>query len=144
MKIISKFSLLILLASVLVLLVTGNFFSSSPFVIAGQLAAVALSIWARQSFQRGQFSINAEPVKHKSLLKKGPYHFIRHPMYAAALLLLWSTGLGHLGWIPVIIALIDTVVIAIRIRNEERLLRRNYYEYIFYTRETKRIIPFVF
>lgn len=78
MKLISNFALLILIIAILYLLISGNLFSRSPLIITGQLLAVALGIWARLSFQGGQFSIQAEPVAGPLLLT-GPYHFIRHP-----------------------------------------------------------------
>jgi len=129
-----------LLVAILYLLISGNLLSWSPFVIAGQLLAIALSIWARKSFQGRQFSIHAEPVKG-SLLSIGPYRFIRHPMYAAALLLVWASILGHLSLIPVIVGLVVTGVIAVRVATEEQFLRARYPDYTEYARRTKRIIP---
>lgn len=142
MKLISKFTLLITIIAILYLLISGNLISPSPFVIAGQLLAIALNIWARRSFQSGQFSIHAEPVSG-SLLSTGPYHFIRHPMYAAALLFVWSSILGHLFSTTSFIGLIVTGAIAVRIVTEERLLRARYSDYLEYSRETKLVIPFI-
>ena len=142
MKLISKFTLLILIIAILTLLISGNLLSPSPFVIAGQLLAVALSIWARRSFQSGQFSLHAEPV-NGSLLSTGPYQFIRHPMYTAALLLVWSSTLGHLFLVTAVIGLIVTGAIAVRIVTEEQLLRARYPDYVEYSRKTKLIIPFI-
>lgn len=141
MKLISKFALLITILAVLYLLISGNLFTKSPFVIAGQLLAVALSIWARRS-QEGQFSIHPEPVGG-TLLSSGPYQVIRHPMYAAALLLIWSSILGHLSIINIIIGLIVTGTVAIRIMTEEQFLQARYPDYAEYSRKTKRIIPFM-
>ncbi len=141
-KIISKIALPVLGISILYLLFSGNFFSPSPFVIAGQLLAVALSAWARRSFQSGQFSIHAEP-KEGHLLSSGPYQFIRHPMYAAALLLIWSSIFGHLSLVTVVIGLIVTGVIGVRIMTEDQFLLSRFPEYAEYSRTTKRIIPFI-
>jgi protein-S-isoprenylcysteine O-methyltransferase Ste14 len=143
MKLISKFALLIVILAVLYLLISGNLFSSSPFVIAGQLLAVALGIWARRSFQAGQFSIHAEPVEG-TLLTTGPYQFIRHPMYAFALLLIWASILGHLSIINIVIGLIVTGVSVIRMLTEEQFLQARYPDYAEYSRKTKRVIPFIF
>lgn len=142
MKHISNFALLILIVTLLYLLISGNLLSLSPFVIAAQLSAVALSLWARRSFQAGQFSIHPEP-KEGQLLLRGPYQFIRHPMYASALLLIWSGLLGHVSPINVAIGAIITGVVAIRIVIEEQLLRTCYPDYTEYSRKTKRIIPLV-
>lgn len=103
---------------------------------------MALGIWARRSFQGEQFSIHAEPVAG-SLLLTGPYHFIRHPMYAFVLLFVWTGILGHLSLITVAIGLIVTGVIAVRIVTEEQFLRVRFPDYVEYSGKTKRIIPFI-
>jgi len=142
LKIMSKIALPVLGIAILYLVVSGNFFSPSPFVIAGQLLAVALSVWARQSFQGGQFSIHAEPIEGP-MLRTGPYQVIRHPMYASALLLLWSSVFGHLSLTTVIIGFIVTCAIAVRIVTEDQFLRIHFPEYAEYSRTTKRVIPFL-
>lgn len=142
MKRIANFALPVLILAILFLMVTGNFFSSSPFVIAAQVLAVALMIWARRSFKAGQFSINAEP-KEGSLMSNGPYRFIRHPMYAAALLLIWSSVLGHPSTLTVIIGLIVTFSILYRIGVEEQYLREHFSDYEEYASRTRRIIPYL-
>jgi len=142
MKLISKFALLFMIVTILYLLISGNLFSLSPFIITTQLLAVALSVWARRSFQTDQFSIQAEP-KEGQVLSRGPYQFIRHPMYAAALLLIWAGILGHVSPINLIIGVIITGVVAIRIVVEEQYLRTCYPDYAEYSRITKRIIPLI-
>jgi protein-S-isoprenylcysteine O-methyltransferase Ste14 len=142
MKLISKFALLILIIAILYLLLSGNLLSLSPLIIAGQLLAITLGIWARRSFLGGKFNINAEPVDGPLLLT-GPYQFIRHPMYTFALLFVWSSILGHLSLITAVIGLIVTSVIAIRIVTEEQFLRARYPDYAEYSRKTRRIIPFI-
>ena len=141
-NVISKLALLILGGATLYLLVSGNLLSPSLLVISGQLLAVALSIWARRSFQAGQFSIHAEP-NEGPLLRTGPYQFIRHPMYAAALLLLWSSIFGHLSLITISIGFIVTGVIIIRIMTEDEFLRTRFPDYVEYSQTTKRIIPLI-
>ena len=142
MELISKFALLNLIGAILYLLISGNLFSLSPLVIAAQLSAVALNLWARRSFPADQFNIYPEP-KEGQLLRQGPYQFIRHPMYASALLLIWSSILGHISPINMLIGVMFTGVVAIRIVIEEQLLRTRYPDYAAYSRQTRRIIPFI-
>ncbi len=142
-KYISKFALLILVISIIVLLVTGNFLSESPFIIIGQLLCVGFSAWARRSFQKEQFSIHAEP-SDGSLLTVGPYKYVRHPMYTSALFLIWISIAGHFSIFTVVIGLILTSVTAIRIINEEQLLSLKFHDYKNYKLKTKTIIPFLY
>lgn len=142
MKFISKFALLIVIVVILYLLLSGNLLSPSPILITVQLFAVGLSLWARRSFSTHQFNIHANP-KDGQLLRTGPYQFIRHPMYAAALIIIWSGILAHPSSIHVILGVIASGVIATRIMVEEKLLRAHYHGYSEYEHKTRRIIPFI-
>ena len=143
MKRISKLFFPIFVATMLYLLISGNLLSSSPFVIAIQILALALGIWARRTFLSGQFSTGAE-TKEGQLLMTGPYKFIRHPIYTTVLVLVWSSVLGHPSLTTLIVSVIMTVVTVIRIVTEEELLRERYQGYTNYSRTTKRIVPFIF
>lgn len=142
MKSISKVALVVLIVALLYLLISGNLLSLTPFVVAGQLLAVAIGVWARRSFMVGQFSVHAEPGEGQ-LLANGPYRYIRHPMYAAALLLVWPGILTNISPETVAVGVITTAVIAIRITVEEQFLRTRYAGYEAYTHKTKRVIPFL-
>ena len=142
MKFISKFALLFVIAAILYLLLSGNLLSASPVIITLQLLALALSIWARRTFLKGQFSIHANPGEGP-LLQNGPYKFIRHPMYTFALIIVWSATLGHWSLLVLIISLLVTSVALVRILTEEEFLRAKYPEYVRYASKTKRLIPFI-
>lgn len=139
---VSKYALLVLVVVLLILLVSGNLLSSHPLVIIVQLLALGLAVWARRSFQAGQFSIGAEPTGG-AMLASGPYQFIRHPMYAAALLLVWAGIFAHLSFLTVLAGLLLTVAIAARVMTEEQLLRARFPEYAAHAGKTKRLIPFI-
>lgn len=141
-KTIANLALPILVTGLLYLLVIGHLLSTAPLVIAAQLLAILLSVWARRSFSPGQFNITAEP-KAGPLLSAGPYRWLRHPMYAAALLLLWASILGHLSVIPAIVGLVVTSAILVRIAVEEQFLHTHFPGYVDYVRKTKRLIPYL-
>lgn len=143
LKLISKFFFPIFVVTMLYLLISGNLLSSSFLVIAIQVLALALGIWARRTFQAGQFSTGAE-TKEGQLLMAGPYKVIRHPIYTTVLVLVWSSVLGHPSLTTLIASLIMTVVTVIRIVTEEQFLRERHQGYTEYSRTTKRIVPFIF
>jgi len=138
----SPLPLLFVVAAIAVLGITGNLFSSSPFVITAQVAAVVLNVWARISFQRGTFRVTAAP-SGASIITRGPYRFIRHPMYSAALVFIWAGVASHLSVLTLTIGIAVTAVVIARVIVEERLLRAKYPEYLDYSRSTKALIPFV-
>ena len=77
------------------------------------------------------------------MISSGPYQFIRHPMYASALVIIWSGVLGHFSYLNLVIGVMVTVVVSIRIRIEEQYLRAHYPEYLDFSRKTKMLIPYV-
>jgi len=141
MKTISKFALPITMLAGLYLLISGNLFSSNLFLVV-QVLAIAMLPWARRSFQSGQFNIHAEP-KEGQMISSGPYRFIRHPMYASALVIIWSGVLGHFSYLNFVVGVIVAVVISIRIMIEEQYLCARYPEYLDFALKTKMIIPFI-
>jgi protein-S-isoprenylcysteine O-methyltransferase Ste14 len=139
----SALPLLVVIAAIVVLGATDNLFVASPLVIAVQAGAIALSIWARRSFQKGAFRVTATPGS-SSIIRDGPYHFVRHPMYAAALLFIWTAVVSHLSVLTLAIGLMVAAVVITRVVVEERLLRARYPEYDDYARSTKALVPYVF
>lgn len=139
----SPLPLLFVIVAIAVLAVTGNLFSPSPFVIAAQVAAIALNLWARASFQRGTFRVTAAPGADV-LITRGPYRFVRHPMYFAALVFIWAGVLSHISALTLAIGVVVTGVCVARVMVEDGLLRARYAEYPDYARSTKALLPFVF
>jgi protein-S-isoprenylcysteine O-methyltransferase Ste14 len=141
-RIVARLAVLAPVLAILALALLHSLVSRSPLVIAAQAAAVGLAIWARRSFAAGQFRVTAGAAPG-GLIKIGPFRFIRHPMFTAALLFVWSAIIGHWSAASALIGLGLTLAIAIRIPVEERLVCARYPEYADYARATKRCIPFV-
>jgi protein-S-isoprenylcysteine O-methyltransferase Ste14 len=95
MRLISRIAGLFVLLPLVVLLLRGDLLSRSPLVILGQVVSLALLVWARVSFRHGQFRVVPAPAGGP-LLIRGPYRFLRHPMYTGALLL--CTSFGRVYW----------------------------------------------
>jgi protein-S-isoprenylcysteine O-methyltransferase Ste14 len=139
----SALPLLVVIAAIVVLGTTGNLFSSSPLAIAAQAAAVALSVWARRSFQKGSFRVTATPGS-SSIIRDGPYRFVRHPMYAGAILFVWTAVVSHLSALTLATGIVVAAVVTTRVAVEDRLLRARYPEYGDYARSTKALVPYLF
>lgn len=134
--------LVVVITAIAILAVTGNLFSASPYVIAVQAMAIALSVWARRSFPSGTFRVAAAPGG-SSIVRRGPYRFVRHPMYSAVLLFIWAAILSHRSPWTLALGAVVTMVVLARVIAEERLLRERYEDYREYARSTKALIPFI-
>jgi protein-S-isoprenylcysteine O-methyltransferase Ste14 len=142
MKRLSIIAFAISVLALLILIARRSLFAQGWFPIAIQIGAVCLMIWARLTFGLRSFHAAANPTSG-GLITRGPYRFVRHPIYAAIIYFVWAGVFSHLSLINVCLGIIVTAGLAIRIRSEERLLIGMYPEYANYAARTKRIVPFI-
>lgn len=110
------------------------------YVVGYMLMAWAL-ISLRSNYQLG----GSAPRATDKLVIRGPYHFLRHPMYAAALYI--SLGLACLTQSLACFAVfcIYLVLIRLLIPFEEKGLRQAYGEvYGNYQHKVRKLIPFLY
>ena len=133
----------LMVAGILLLYFNGGLFSLSPVVICAQVFALALMIWARATFGGRSFHATARPTQG-GLVTRGPYRYLRHPIYASALLLAWAGALGNLSFTNIGFGLLTFAGAMTRILCEETLVKVQYPEYAEYAKKTKRLLPFLF
>ena len=121
---------------------SGSFFTPSPAAIVFYILSIGLAAWARRSFPSGAFRAGARPGT-SGVIRSGPYRYMRHPMYSAALLLVWTASLTPFAWWHAALAGIVTMALAGRILWEETLLRATFSDYTEYARSTRAVIPYV-
>lgn len=94
--------------------------------------------------QKSKLRILPEPSANAILITKGPYRFIRHPMYTA--ILLGSIGLliNYFTWLRLAIAVALAIVLLIKLNWEEKMLSQKFDEYKEYMKHTRRILPLLF
>jgi protein-S-isoprenylcysteine O-methyltransferase Ste14 len=112
-----------------------------------QLAALLLAVWAMlvmTSAQKRLFRISPDPTGHRQLVREGPYRWIRHPMYAAILLLVAPPLLERADVSRLILLAALAAVLVAKLTLEERLLVRRFADYADYRRETWRLFPPVY
>ena len=89
-------------------------------------------------------AVRVQTEREQVVVSSGPYHYVRHPMYATAILFLVGTALLLGSWIGVFMGLILVVGVAFRAVQEERTLRAELPGYDEYMRQVKyRLIPYV-
>ena len=85
---------------------------------------------------------NVRVEADQKVIDTGPYAYVRHPMYAAAIWLFVGTPLALGSWYTAILVLPVLSVLLWRLLDEERILRRDLPGYIDYTGRVKyRLVP---
>ena len=133
----------LMVVGIILLYMNGGLFSPSIIVIVAQVLAIMLMIWARVTFGRRSFHATASPTTG-GLVTTGPYQYLRHPIYAAGLLLTWAGVIGNLSVPNIAFGLLTFSGAMLRIVCEETLVKAQYPEYVEYARTAKRLIPFLF
>ncbi|MDE3236407.1 MAG: hypothetical protein KGO81_10670 [Bacteroidota bacterium] len=107
------------------------------------LGSILLAISALLVMRWKNFTIMPEPKKSISLITKGPYAFVRHPMYSSVLLFCLSLLLTDPSLIQLSVYIILLSDLVIKIHKEEKYLSAKFPEYGHYSTTTKRILPFI-
>lgn len=142
LKAVSLLGLLVMIAALVTLLLTDSLFGESLVPIAVQVLAFGLMIWARLTFGKRSFHASANPTEG-GIVSSGPYRYVRHPIYAAALYFTWAGVFSHLTVLNTALGLCAIAGAVMRIYAEEKLIIERYPEYADYARATKRIVPFI-
>jgi len=113
--------------------------SSAAICICG----LVFTIWARQTLA-GNWSADVTFKQDHELIRNGPYHLVRHPIYTGLLAMFLGNAIliGQLrGVFSLLLILLG---FWIKLRQEERLMLQHFPDaYPLYRREVKALIPFV-
>ena len=104
---------------------------------------LAFAFWARITLGRNWSGLVTLKEGHE-LVERGPYRFVRHPIYTGILTMFFATALalGHLAGF--VATLLMFASFWIKLRDEEKLMLQQFPErYAAYHRRAKCIIPFV-
>ncbi len=104
---------------------------------------MAFSIWARVELGRNWSNVVTVKVGHE-LVRNGPYHWVRHPIYTGILVALAGSALAEDFWCDLVIVPVVFVAFWIKLRLEEDWMREQFgAAYDDYCARTRRLIPFL-
>jgi protein-S-isoprenylcysteine O-methyltransferase Ste14 len=143
LKILSILGYVMMVGGLLALLAMGNLFFPSPVIMALQLLAVLLLLWARATFGRRSFHLAGNPTEG-GLVTSGPYRYIRHPIYTSICLFVWAGIAGRWTGSAILCGVLVLAGAVARIMCEEKLVTQRYPEYSTYATRTWRMVPYVY
>jgi len=112
--------------------------------VATAIFLAAYALYAEVMRENVWLSRTVEVQENQQVVSTGLYGIVRHPMYAATLLLFLSMPLVLASPWSFVIMLIYIPIIALRIRNEEQVLERELKGYTEYKQRVRyKVIPFI-
>jgi len=127
-----------------VLALTGPLIARPWPLLVAEVCGFALLAWAIWSVRHAVPNVFPDVRTGAQFLHHGPYRWIRHPMYAALLLitlpllLATPTGMRVAAWLLLLADLL------FKLRYEEKLLVAHFPEYAAYQQTSRRLIPFIY
>ena len=132
------------LSALAYLALTGPVVSARASLLALEVAALVPGLWAVAVIRPWNLRITPTPHPRATLVTRGPYRWIRHPMYTSLLVLTaaWLADEFSAARGLVWCAFVANMVVKMAV--EERHLARRFEQFDAYRRATWRVIPFVF
>jgi len=118
-------------------------FAIDIFGVMLVFAGLSLSVWARANLGSNWSGTVALKENH-SLVRTGPYQYVRHPIYSGILLGICGIAVvigewrGLIGFASALAALMH------KSKAEEKIMRQTFSEYEEYAGETAALVPFLF
>ena len=117
---------------------------NSIVIISSIVFILSYIVYAEVLRENKYLSRTIEVQENQEVIDKGLYGIVRHPMYAATIVLFLSMPLILGSIISFFIFLIYPFIISKRIKNEEEVLERELSGYANYKNKVKyKIIPFI-
>lgn len=130
--------------SLVLLIVTGPVFPGNSPLLIFYIAGWILGIWSILAMGMGNINAGPDPLPGGKLVSSGPYAVIRHPMYAAILLVFAPLLFDHFTIPRLIIMTLLIINLLLKIRYEENQMKLSYCnKYREYSAGTWQLIPYV-
>jgi protein-S-isoprenylcysteine O-methyltransferase Ste14 len=129
--------------SILLIAILTHYCSLSLVSILFSILGIALGGYAIMVMKIGKFHVLPRPVSRSELVTKGPYKYIRHPMYTSVLIVAAALIAGDFSVVKSGIGIFLAFSLIIKLEYEENLFIQRFPEYNAYRDNTKRLIPFI-
>ncbi|CCE02584.1 isoprenylcysteine carboxylmethyltransferase family protein [Bradyrhizobium sp. STM 3809] len=118
---------------------------SVPAVLGGDVLVVAGFVGIWRVFRENTFSAATVDVVHDQIvISTGPYAIVRHPMYAAALVLLTGVPIALGSWWGLAMTIVILPILMWRLLHEEAVLAERLSGYAAYQGSVRwRLVPLV-
>jgi len=128
----------------LLVLLIGLPVAKHPLLIFIQIAGIWVVLWTVWTHRVKKFRITLDLPPQTRFVAKGPYNYVRYPIYAAILIITLSLAIDSLMIEALVLWLLLLIVFILDIRYEDRLYSSYFGDYSLYRGRTARLIPYVY
>lgn len=140
----SRILVVIQFTAILLYAISGPLIAAVFWLQALELIGIALAAWAILVMNPLRVSVFPEPRHDGELIERGPYAFIRHPMYSSILIIAAALTIDRLDVTSGVLFSVLITNQVVKLKYEESMLREKYPSYAEYMKRTKALVPFIF
>ena len=115
------------------------------FAVAGYgalLGGIGGTAWAQAVNPFFEPGVRIQTERHQRVIDTGPYRYVRHPGYVAAILMFFGMALALRSWWALLPAALATILLVVRTKWEDDLLKRELAGYTAYAQRVRaRLVP---
>ena len=113
-------------------------------IVASVILLISYGLYAEVMRENAYLSRTVEVQENQKVVDTGMYGIVRHPMYAVTIWLFLSIPLVLGSWWTLLCFIPYPILIAVRIKNEEKILEEGLPGYTEYKQKVRwKILPFV-
>ena len=106
------------------------------------IGGIAVTTWAQAVNPFFEPGVRVQKERAQRVITSGPYRFVRHPGYAAAIAMFVGIPLALASWWALLPATLAIALLVVRTSWEDRLLQAELSGYADYARRTRsRLLP---
>lgn len=136
--------LIVQLLSIAYIVITGPVFTQNIIILSFEVFAIFIIVWTLWTIKFDKFSLYNPNLKKSRLVPKGPFVYIRHPVYTAFLILAVCWNLNYISITRLIVLIIFIVSVVLSVIHYENLLSKKLSDFGLYKQKTYRLIPFIY
>lgn len=131
------------LACIIFIILTGDVIPTDIFLL---IPGIMFMIIAFLSMAEMKFRFNIVPelLENSSLVTSGPFKYVRHPIYTSLIFMTLILIINDFSFLRFAVWLILVAVLNVKLNYEEKILAREFPDYIFYKSKSKKLIPFIY
>ena len=131
------------LACIIFIILTGDILPSEIFLLIPGIVFVIISFLSMAEM-KFRFNIVPELLENSSLVTSGPFKYVRHPIYTSIIFMILILVINDFTFLRFGVWIILVIVLNIKLNSEEKILAREFPDYIVYKSKSKKLIPFIY